>query len=84
MGNMAWERKMGTGGIFDREGNVLTTNFYFDRAIPGDGGHWIVQSGEEWRCIDVYGNELLKPQVVPPCPYLNLDRSDWILYYLRR
>ena len=81
--HVAWGHKNGYWESFDREGNVLTTNFHFDRVIPCDGGHWIVWSGEECRCVDSYGKELLKPRVVPLCPYLNLGESDWVLHCLR-
>ena len=83
-GNVAWGRRNGCWESFDRKGNVLSTMLHFDQAIPCDGGQWIVRSGEEWRCVDVCGNELLKPKVVPPCPYLNVDKRDWIFYYLSR
>ena len=83
-GNVAWGHKNRCWESFDCEGKRLARNFCFDRAIPCEDNNWIICSGEECRCVDAYGNELLSSKVVPPCPYLSLCESDWILYCLRR
>ena len=80
----AWGQKDGGWESFDREGNVLATNVRFEGASYCGEGRWLTRSGEEYRCIDAYGHELLKPGVVPPSPYLNLDWRDWTLHYLSR
>ena len=82
-GGVAWGLKNGCWESFDREGNVLATGVRFERASYCGDGLWIARSGEEYRCIDAYGHELLKPGVVPPSPYLNLDWRDWTLHWLR-
>jgi hypothetical protein len=82
-GGVAWGLKNGGWESFDREGNVLTTNVRFERASYCWDGRWLARSGEEYRCIDAYGHELLKPGVVPPSPYLNLDWREWTLHWLR-
>lgn len=83
-GGVAWGLKNGGWESFDREGNVLATNVRFEWASYCGDGLWIARSGEEYRCIDAYGHELLGPGVVPPSPYLNLDWRDWTLHYLSR
>ena len=83
-GSHAWGRKNGCWESFDREGNVLASGLVFDRAIPCGGDLWILRSGEQYLCVDACGNELLRPGSVPPCPYLNLGKSDWIFYCLTK
>ena len=82
-GGVAWGQKNGGWESFDRKGNVLATNVRFEGASYCGEGRWLARSGEEWRCVDAYGHELLGPGVVPPSPYLNLDWRDWTLYWLR-
>ena len=82
-GGVAWGLKNGGWESFDRKGNVLATNVRFERASYCGDGRWIARSGEEYRCIDAYGHELLKSGVVPPSPYLNLDWREWTLHWLR-